>query len=368
MRYTFTARGNKNILATHKNTLEFTKDKELSLDGDCIVGVDADFSLAALKQMASAHNRLRIRISAGGVSDEVDFTANKNFSSDRELVLRFSEFNSDRTFGFRASKSAAHLDRKLASKLGEAGQTVTVEIMPYTKAIIFDFDDTIEDFKAAREHCHKRLGDILLERYGIYESTTQLMLDKIDREFSIKGSGGGPAVYDRHPWFEKFFKAVGVEATPAIIDEMVQAYWSLINEAIKPLPGAAETLAILKKDYVLAMMSDSDGTREIKMARIEKTGLGKFFDVIVTSDEIGTNKPNEKFYLKILNALSVKAEECVMVGDKPQVDLELAKKLGIRTVWMKHGRWSEREAGRKFDFVDFEISETKQLLDVIRQT
>ena len=45
MSYSFTAYGHKNILATHKTTIEFTKDKELSLKGNCIVGVRADFDL-----------------------------------------------------------------------------------------------------------------------------------------------------------------------------------------------------------------------------------------------------------------------------------------------------------------------------------
>jgi hypothetical protein len=33
------AQGHENILATHKTTLEFTKDKRLSKKGDCIVAV-----------------------------------------------------------------------------------------------------------------------------------------------------------------------------------------------------------------------------------------------------------------------------------------------------------------------------------------
>ena len=37
--------GHKNMLAIHKNTLEFTKDKELTKRGDCIVGVNSDFKI-----------------------------------------------------------------------------------------------------------------------------------------------------------------------------------------------------------------------------------------------------------------------------------------------------------------------------------
>ena len=43
--------GHKNILAKHRNTLEFTKDKDLTLNGDCIVGVNANFDLKEINHL-----------------------------------------------------------------------------------------------------------------------------------------------------------------------------------------------------------------------------------------------------------------------------------------------------------------------------
>ena len=51
MRYSFTCYGHENITAKHKTTLEFTKDKDLSLKGDCIVGVNADFDINKIKEL-----------------------------------------------------------------------------------------------------------------------------------------------------------------------------------------------------------------------------------------------------------------------------------------------------------------------------
>ena len=50
MIYKFSAYGHENILGTNKKTFEFTKDRDLSLKGDCIVGVNADFDLEKLKE------------------------------------------------------------------------------------------------------------------------------------------------------------------------------------------------------------------------------------------------------------------------------------------------------------------------------
>ena len=42
MNFKIKAKGHKNVLSKHKSTFEITKDKELSLSGDCIIGLDID--------------------------------------------------------------------------------------------------------------------------------------------------------------------------------------------------------------------------------------------------------------------------------------------------------------------------------------
>src|SRR3989338_8528844 len=77
--YSFTAYGHKNILATHKTTIEFTKDRELSLRGNCILGVNADFNLIELKksmktiinESKSIKNKIKMIINLDGISDEI---------------------------------------------------------------------------------------------------------------------------------------------------------------------------------------------------------------------------------------------------------------------------------------------------------
>ena len=46
--------GHPNISADHKTTLEFTKDKELTKKGNCIVGVNSDFSFSEIKNLLKA--------------------------------------------------------------------------------------------------------------------------------------------------------------------------------------------------------------------------------------------------------------------------------------------------------------------------
>ena len=127
---TIIASGHPKIRATHKTTLEFTRDKEVSERGDCVVAVNADFKKEDLQKLIHTAQKIRIVISADSVSDEIIAYANSGFDDDKEIVVRMGSFSSSRTLGVRASKSAKYLSRNLVEKLKVRGQKVVVTIEP----------------------------------------------------------------------------------------------------------------------------------------------------------------------------------------------------------------------------------------------
>src|SRR3989344_5412921 len=105
MQYIFNAYGHPNVLATHKTTLEFTKDSELTLNGDCIVGVKADFELSELKKFMKNSNTKKITITISinsKIKEKINATVNPHFNRNHELVIRKTDFVSERTFAIRA--------------------------------------------------------------------------------------------------------------------------------------------------------------------------------------------------------------------------------------------------------------------------
>ncbi len=367
MKYTFKAKGHENVLATHANTLELTKDTELSRTGDCIIAVAADFSLPEIKKIMFSAKTFLMTISAGGIEEKITFLRNNEFDSDQEIVLRLSEFNSVRTLGFRATKSAKMLNRKLVDELKKKNNPIKITIEPLVSAIIFDFDDTIEDLNVAMDFTHDKIAERLDQEYKVYKMTGIKVLEEVDMYFSQKGVGAEPKLYERHLWFEETFNRLGIKASRVDIDRYVTLYWRFMIEAAKPMPYAADVLSELKKRYKIAVMSDSDGSKRLKDERLKTVGLAGFVDCFITSDDVGINKPNRKFYEKVFSCMDVTPERCVMVGDKPQVDLEIAKRLGMKTVWMKHGRWASVQGETHFHYVDHEIKDLKELAGLVKQ-
>ena len=132
MQYKFNAHGHKNILAAHKTTLEFTKDAEVSLKGDCIAGINADFELDKIKNFIEQlkNNKISITISNGKIHETIFATINQNFDDNKELVIRKTGFISERTFAIKADKAAFELNRQLIRYLKEKRNKISVIIEP----------------------------------------------------------------------------------------------------------------------------------------------------------------------------------------------------------------------------------------------
>ena len=139
MKYSFNCYGHENITANHKTTLEFTKENDLSIKGDCIVGVRANFSLPLLKKFVKSlkNNKITITIitiknsnnkNNNRIIEKINAKINPKFKSNKEFVIRKTDFVSERTFAILANKAAFELNRDLFEFLKEKKDKIKVII------------------------------------------------------------------------------------------------------------------------------------------------------------------------------------------------------------------------------------------------
>jgi HAD superfamily hydrolase (TIGR01509 family) len=108
--------------------------------------------------------------------------------------------------------------------------------------------------------------------------------------------------------------------------------WDFSSEA--PYPGVSALLEALKPHYQLAIVANQPPHFD---ARIKKLGLWDYFNAVVGSDDYGVRKPEPAIFLLALHKLGVQPEEAIMVGDRLENDIVPAKKLGLKTIWVKQG-------------------------------
>lgn len=89
---------------------------------------------------------------------------------------------------------------------------------------------------------------------------------------------------------------------------------------------------------------------------IRKSELFPFFDAMYLSYEQGIAKPDKEIFVRCMEELGVKPEECLYVGDGGSCELETARALGmhaVQAVWyLKEG--TTQPVGRKEEFRQLE--------------
>jgi hypothetical protein len=133
---TIRAKGYHNILATHKTTLQITKEDHISKRADCVVAVSAEKSLRDLASdvktaLRSNTAKMRLTIQAGHISEVITGfgSAALTLSDTDDMVVRKSTFISGRTLMIGANKAARDLDRTFVEKLKRPENiTITIEI------------------------------------------------------------------------------------------------------------------------------------------------------------------------------------------------------------------------------------------------
>jgi HAD superfamily hydrolase (TIGR01509 family) len=100
--------------------------------------------------------------------------------------------------------------------------------------------------------------------------------------------------------------------------------------------GVRQTLKTLKnKGYMLGIITDTACPIHVKLNWFERGGIGHVWDSIISSQEIGTEKPDPRIYSAALKQLGVSAAHAVFVGHNPE-ELEGARAVGMKTVAFNH--------------------------------
>jgi len=69
-------------------------------------------------------------------------------------------------------------------------------------------------------------------------------------------------------------------------------------------------------------------------ASLRKLGIDRFFSAVVVSEAVGWRKPHRTIFDAALCSLHVAGDEAVFVGDSPLEDVDGAKAIGMRTVFV----------------------------------
>ena len=208
-----------------------------------------------------------------------------------------------------------------------------------TKAVIFDMFETL----ITHYQCPLYFGAQMAEDAGIPEEKFQALWRPTEHDRTIGKLSFEEVVEkilrENNCYSEKLLKKI-VEKRIATKEDCFRH----LHPEIIPM------LSKLKERGIYIGLISNCFSEEVDVIR--KSELFPYFDEVYLSYEQGVGKPDVEIFQRCMKGVSVKAEECVYVGDGGSQELETAGKLGmnaVRAVWyLQEG--TMQPVGKKRDF------------------
>ena len=214
-------------------------------------------------------------------------------------------------------------------------------------AVIFDWDGTLADTrKFVLDSFQKVLKEIECN---------------VSDEFIARRIGIGA-----RNTFKEALEARNLPFDEKTIDELVKKKIEIQIERtgnVNLFDGVVDLLSSLHKKVrmVLATMSN----RMVIDKLINEKEVGKYFDVIITADEVVQPKPNPEVFLESAMKLKCSPERCVVVEDSV-FGVKAAKEAGMRCIAIPSGAYSMKELKQQNpDLIVGSIKEKEKILNFI---
>ena len=121
---------------------------------------------------------------------------------------------------------------------------------------------------------------------------------------------------------------VGQDQIEEAMVEYLDYYRKRHRELAYLHPGLMEVLQLIKSRGCKLAVFTGKGTRTTQIS-LRELGIDKFFDFIVTGNDVQNHKPSSEGLIKILKYFSLDPGEALMIGDGVS-DIKAANEAGIR--------------------------------------
>ncbi|HLE75417.1 MAG TPA: HAD family phosphatase [Candidatus Bathyarchaeia archaeon] len=217
------------------------------------------------------------------------------------------------------------------------------------EAVIFDWDGTLADtrrvvvasFQKALSDVHCKISDEFIERrigIGVKEIFREILRVSKTR-------------FDETLITSLVGKKIQVE-----ID---------LSSKVKLFEGAMELLEFLRGKVKLALASMSN--RDVIDYMLNAMNLQRFFDVVLTVDEVDNAKPDPEIFLKCALKIGSRPEKCVVVEDSI-FGVKAAKAAKMGCIAVLTGVYNREELKKANpDLIVNSLKERDEILDFILQ-
>jgi len=210
------------------------------------------------------------------------------------------------------------------------------------KGVIFDLDGTLLD----TEKYQWRGWLVAMEEMGVR---------LVPEDYLLYAGRSGKMIDEE--LIRRFGLSVSIGSILARKKELLMRWFG--EEELIVYPFAEEAICHCRDNgYGIALCSGGD-IEEVAL-KLERSGLGKYFEVVVSGSDVERNKPFPDIYMRTLSLMGMTPDNCLAVEDT-QYGLQAAKDAGLRCFAVPH----ELSRGQDFSRADRVLDSLEGLIDYL---
>jgi putative hydrolase of the HAD superfamily len=206
----------------------------------------------------------------------------------------------------------------------------------FYKGIILDLDNTIYSY----DLCHsKALNNTLIFLQKNYitkkdnDELNNLYLDISKKlKYELKSTAGS---HNKSIYFKQLIELLNLNYS--IVQILNDLYWKTFFEHMVCFEGVNDFI-VWNKNIGVKVGILTDYETEYQIQKLEKLGLINYIDTIITSEEVGIEKPSSQMFQTILRKMELRRDEVIMIGDNFDKDIKGAVNINILSYWFNSNK------------------------------
>jgi HAD superfamily hydrolase (TIGR01549 family) len=208
-------------------------------------------------------------------------------------------------------------------------------VLHWPDAILFDTDNTLYDYEPANNAALMAVETKVKNLLGVSSEIFRATYSQAKREVK-KQLGETASSHSRLLYFQRMLELMGFKAQLLAALDLEQTFWRTFLANAPLFPGVIDLLEDLRYNKIgIAIVTDL--TSHIQLRKLTYFHLEETFDAVVTSEEVGADKPDPRNFELVLNKLGLTRDHCIwMVGDNPMTDVVGGRQIGAVTFQKVH--------------------------------
>lgn len=213
-----------------------------------------------------------------------------------------------------------------------AGAATIPDVNKRPEAIIFDVGDTL--ISVARYERREGIRALLAEAENGWDGDIEDLVGRgqeLDRELEARCAARN-LEYSQRAFHRLLYGTSGIRFRIGDA-EAERLYW---DEALsfELEPGVVEGLeAVRRGGYRMAIISNTTFSAEVITSELEKQGIAGYFELVLTSADLGIRKPDSRIFHTAAGLLALPPEACWYVGNSEVFDVLGASEAGMQPLW-----------------------------------